>query len=227
LKSSKEFWDKTAPRYAKRPVRDEGIYQRKLAITREYLRPDSSVLEFGCGTGSTAIVHAPHVRHILATDLSDGMLDIAEAKAREAGVENIRFQQGTLDSLDLDTQSFDVVLGLNILHLLENATGAVSKVHDLLRPGGVFISSTVLIGDIKLLWRLLIPVLQFAGFAPYVNRFDRQKLLDMLTTTGFTIDHEWQPEKGSIFIVARKCNGIILQDRVAEIARDQLDEAVK
>lgn len=205
MKSSKEFWDKAAPRYAKSPIRDEASYQKKLAITQEYLRPDWSVLEFGCGTGSTAIIHAPHVKTIIATDISGEMLGIAEQKARDAGIRNIRFQHGTLESLELGTEGFDAVLGLNILHLLEDVQGAIFRVSSLLKPGGIFISSTALIGDIKLYWRLLIPVMQFLGFAPYVNRFDKQELVSMLTNAGFSVDYEWQPGKESVFIIAKKC----------------------
>jgi ubiquinone/menaquinone biosynthesis C-methylase UbiE len=205
LKESKEFWDKSAPRYAKSPVRDEGIYRKKLTITQEYFRPDWSVLEFGCGTGSTAIIHAPYVKHIVATDISYKMLDIAEQRARDAGIENISFQQGTLDSLELETESFDAVLGLNVLHLLEDVDATISRVHGLLKPGGIFVSSTVLIDEINFVWRLLIPLMQLLGFAPYVNRFGKQALVSKLTNAGFSVDREWQPGKESVFIVARKC----------------------
>lgn len=204
MKSPKQFWDRIAPRYAKSPVRDEKSYQQKLAITQEYFRPGWAVLEFGCGTGSTAIVHAPHVGHILATDLSDKMLEIADRKARDAGIENIRFQQGTLESLQLEAESFDAVLGLNILHLLEDVEAAARRVNDLLKPGGIFVSSSALIGDMAFYWRFLIPILQLLGLAPPVNRFKRQELVSMLVAAGFRIDREWQPKKGAVFIVARK-----------------------
>ena len=204
MKTPQEFWDKIAPRYARSPIRDEKSYQKKLTVTQEYFRPDWSVLEFGCGTGSTAIVHAPHVKHILATDISEKMLDIAKGKAKDAGIENISFQQGSLDSLALEAESFDAVLGLNILHLLDDVEAAIARVHGLLKPGGVFVSSTALIGEFGLFWRVLIPVMQFTGFAPYVGRFTRHELVSMLTNAGFGVDYEWQPGKESIFIVARK-----------------------
>ncbi|NVK39727.1 MAG: class I SAM-dependent methyltransferase [Oceanospirillaceae bacterium] len=204
MKSSQAFWDKLASRYAKRPIKDEKSYQRKLAITQAYFRPDWSVLEFGCGTGSTAIIHAPYVRHILATDISGRMLEIAASKARDAGIDNISFRQGTLDSLVLEAESFDAVLGLNILHLLDDVDGTIERVYGLLRPGGVFVSSTALLGDMKLHWRLLIRAMQVLGFAPFVNCFDKNTLLSMLTATGFSIDQEWQPGKESVFIVAKK-----------------------
>lgn len=54
-----KFWDKMAERYSKRPVSDEAAYQKKLQITQEHLHPHMELLEFGCGTGSTAITHAP------------------------------------------------------------------------------------------------------------------------------------------------------------------------
>ena len=204
MKSPQKFWDNVAPRYAKSPIKDEKSYQKKLAITQEYFRPDWSVLEFGCGTGTTAIVHAPHVKHILAIDISGKMLDIAERKARDAGIENVLFRQGTLDSLELEAESFDAVLGLNILHLLEDAETAISRVSALLKPGGIFVSSTVLIAELKLHWRLLIPAMQVLGFAPHVNRFEKQELVSMLINAGFSIDYDWQPGKGSVYIVAKK-----------------------
>ena len=63
---------------------DQAAYERKLAITRECLNPDAQVLELGCGTGSTAIAHAPYVRHIRATDVSSRMIEIARSKAEVA-----------------------------------------------------------------------------------------------------------------------------------------------
>lgn len=204
MKNARAFWNKSAARYAKSPIRNESAYQHKLAITQEYFRPDSAVLEFGCGTGSTAIIHAPHVKHIVAIDISDQMLEIAEQKARDAGIENIAFRQGTLETVALEEGSFDAVLGLNILHLLEDLEATLAKVHSLLKPGGVFVSSTVLIGDINLLLRMVIPPMQMLGFAPYVNRFGKRALIDKLVAAGFSIEREWQPGKATVFIVARK-----------------------
>ncbi|GAA3965313.1 class I SAM-dependent methyltransferase [Allohahella marinimesophila] len=204
MKSAQTFWDDTAARYAKSAIKDEKTYQKKLAITQAFFRPDWSVLEFGCGTGSTAIVHAPYVREILATDISGKMLNIARQKARDAGVENVHFQQGTLDNVELAPQSFDAVLGLNILHLLEDVEAAISRVHTLLKPGGIFVSSTVLIAEMKRHWRWLIPPMQILGFAPHVSRFSASELITMLVNAGLSIDYEWQPGRESIFIVARK-----------------------
>lgn len=204
MKDSKQFWDKSAKRYVKSPIKDEATYQKKLAITREYFTPESQVLEFGCGSGGTALLHSPYVKHILATDISDTMIEIAQQKAVDAGINNVSFQQGTLDSLNLEHESFDAVLGLNVLHLLEDVEGTIKKVHQLLKPGGVFVSSTGLVGQLNLAFRWMIRAMQLLGMAPFIARLSKPQLVESLTEAGFSIEHEWQPNHGSLFIVAKK-----------------------
>lgn len=70
-------WNRSAARYARRPIADQSAYLKKIALTQSYFRPDMDVLEFGCGTGSTAPIHAPKVRSYLATDASPRMIEIA------------------------------------------------------------------------------------------------------------------------------------------------------
>ena len=204
MKDSKQFWDKAAEKYIKSPIKDEATYQQKLAITQEVLRSDSKVLEFGCGSGVTAIFHAPYVEQVVATDISDKMIEAAQRKAVEAGVQNIVFQQGALDSLKLQNESFDAVLGLNVLHLMEDLDGAIASVHRLLKNDGVFVSSTSLIGEINFAFRWLISGMQFLGLAPYVSRLTKSQLISKLLKSGFTIEREWQTSHESVFIVARK-----------------------
>ena len=180
MKDSKTFWDNSAQRYAKSRIQDEAAYRKKLDITQKYLQPDWSVLEFGCGTGSTAMVHAPHVKDILATDISDNMLAIAAQKAKDAGIGNIRFQQGTLESINPPSASFDAVLGLNILHLLEDPDSAIAISYKALKPGGVFITSTALVKEMNPFVRLLIPLMQVLKLAPFVNYFNKTELVAKL-----------------------------------------------
>ena len=204
MKDAKQFWDDSAEKYVRRPIKDEATYQKKLAITREYLNSGGRVLEFGCGSGGTAILHAPYVYNILATDISDKMIEIAREKAIEAGVENISFQQGTLDSLNVQDESFDAVLGLNVLHLLEDVDEAIETIHQLLKKGGVFISSTSLIGEVNIVFRWVISSMQWFGMAPYVSRLTEKQLINKLVKAGFCIERELKTSHESVFIVAKK-----------------------
>jgi len=200
-----KFWDKNAARYSKTPVQDEESYQKKLAVTREYFRPDMDLLEFGCGTGSTAILHAPHVNHILATDVSPNMLEIAQGKADAANVQNITFQQSNIDEFSAPDQSYDMVLGMSILHLLENKEEVIAKVHKLLKPNGLFVSSTMCLGDKMKFIKFIAPIGQRFGLIPTLDVFTAQELTDSITAAGFAIDHHWQPSPTkALFIVAKK-----------------------
>jgi ubiquinone/menaquinone biosynthesis C-methylase UbiE len=198
------FWDRMAERYASQPIADEAAYQRKLQITRDYLRPDMEVLEFGCGTGGTAILHAPHVRHITAIDFSQSMLAIARRKAAEAGVGNLSFERADITSFAAPDGSFDVILGLSILHLLANKDAVIGKVFRLLKPGGVFISSTTCVGDTMGLFKLIAPLGKALGLLPRLDVMTTAELVASLTGAGFAIEQQWQPGKGkAVFIVAQ------------------------
>ena len=197
------FWEKIADHYSRRPVADEAAYQKKLRVTREYFRPDMEVLEFGCGTGSAAIAHAPHVKHVQAIDISSKMIEIAQGKADARQVENITFRRATIDEFSVPDQIFDAVLALNVLHLLDNKEEVIAKVHKMLKPGGIFATSTVCVGDTQKFMKAMAPVGKLFGLILKV--FTAKELEDSLTDAGFELDYRWQPGKGrAVFIVAKK-----------------------
>ncbi|TVT76695.1 MAG: class I SAM-dependent methyltransferase [Denitromonas halophila] len=207
MPSASTFWDRIAERYARQPIADEAAYQKKLQLTREQFTPDMRVLEFGCGTGSTALAHAPYVAHIRAIDISPKMLDIARQKAAAAHIDNISFELANIDALDEAGQRVDAVMGHSILHLLDNKDEAIAKVYRLLKPGGVFVSSTMCLGD-SLKMRIIkafVSVGAVFGLLPQLRAFTQKALLDSLTTAGFEIAHQWQPKPNAgVFIIARK-----------------------
>lgn len=200
-----KFWDRIAERYSNSPVSDEAAYQKKLKVTREYLQPHMELLEIGCGTGSTAIAHAPYVKRIRATDISSKMIEIARAEAKGQGVENVTFEQSAIDELSAPDRSFDAVLALSILHLLENKEEAIAKVYRMLKPGGVFITSTACLGDTMKFFKVIAPIGRFLGLIPLVRVFTSQELVSSLTNAEFEIDYQWRPGKGiAVFMVAKK-----------------------
>lgn len=204
--SSMKFWDKKAEKYAKQAIDDQEAYEKKLELTQAYFTPETKVFEFGCGTGSTALIHAPHVKHIVATDISQKMLDIARQKAQEEGITNVDFQRGTLEDLSYPPESFDVVLGLNIIHLLDDIDGAMKKCYDLLKPGGVFVSSTVCISRANAFFRFILPIGGKLGVIPKLQYFDLPELESKITRAGFRIKTNELLNKSGMtsFIIAQK-----------------------
>jgi ubiquinone/menaquinone biosynthesis C-methylase UbiE len=198
-----KFWDRIAEKYSRSPIADEAAYQKKLEVTRQYFKPAMEVLELGCGTGSTAIKHAPFVKHIRAVDISSKMIEIARAKA--TGIDNVTFEQATVEYLDVPRESVDTVLTLSLLHLLDNKEAAIAKIHAMLKPGGIFVSSTACLGDTMKWFKIVAPIGHFFGVIPMVKIFTVQELVDSITNGGFAVDYQWQPAPGkAVFIVAKK-----------------------
>ena len=199
-----EFWDARAEGYAKSSVGNEEVYKEKLEATQRYFDADSQVFEFGCGTGSTALHHAPFVQKIVATDISSNMIEIARRKALEANITNVEFQCSALEDFKAVDASFDVVMAHSILHLLEDPEQAIKLSYRLLKPGGVFITSTACLGDSFSHWRILLAVGKFFHKVPYVNVLKRDTLNRYLGDAGFEVALKWNRKKQAAFIILKK-----------------------
>ena len=207
MNKTEKFWDKKAEGYANSQISDQETYERKLTETRSFLGPDMRVLEFGCGTGTTAIRLAPHVQHIDATDISENMLKIGRERAKDAIVDNISFSRGTLAEFNAGTASMDAVLALNVLHLLADRKTVLKEVARILKPGGVFISSTGCLGNSYLRFiKLVAPLGKVLGLLPDVYILKEAELVTEVKETGFTIESQWHHgmQDISVYIVARK-----------------------
>lgn len=199
------FWDRLAHRYNNKPVPDEAVYQKKLTMTQALFEPHMQVLELGCGTGTTALAHAPFVKQVHGTDLSTQMLAIARDKADAQKVPNVTFEAGAVEDLEMPDQSQDVVLALSLLHLLQDKEAVLRQIHRLLKPGGYFVSSTACLGDKMKFFRFIGPVGAFLGLIPAVQVFTVAELKNSLANAGFDLVTEWQPDKSqSVFLIARK-----------------------
>jgi len=208
MHSTETFWNKIAPKYAKSAVPNEQVYSRKLKITQDYLKPDMRVLEFGCGTGTTALHHAPFVKEYIATDIAREMIRIAEQKRTDSGIANVKFSVGTIKNSLEQGERFDAVLGLNVLHLLPDWRAQIATVYRLLPADGLFITSTACMKD-KLPWswlRFVAPLLRMLRLVPALAFFKKREFRDCIVQAGFEVVHDWTPESSPItsFLVCRK-----------------------
>jgi arsenite methyltransferase len=202
-----KFWDNVAEKYAASAVKNVSAFERKQAITRDHLRPDSHVLEIGCGTGSLALALSPFAGHIHAVDFSAEMIRIAGRKRQAQGVSNVTFQQGTLDgSAPFQPETFDCALAYSILHLVADRTHILNSIWKLLKPGGSFISSNACLGDSWVPYGPLISVARWFGKAPEVHPYDRETIMREIREAGFAQVQERDvgAEKIIALIVAKK-----------------------
>ena len=201
------FWNLMARRYARTPVKNVEAYQYKLDMIARSLSPQDRLLEFGCGTGTTALIHAARVSHIDAIDFSSEMIAIAREKAAEQSVTNVRFEVATLEDWPIgeDGGGYDAVLGMSILHLVADLDETLGQVYRALKPGGLFFSSTACIAG-QFGWvRYILPPLGAIGLLPKILVLTQDMLTQAMTAQGLTIEHVWQPSKeAAAFVIARK-----------------------
>ncbi len=203
------FWDRISRKYARDAIADPGGYERTLERTRALLKPEDRVLELGCGTGSTALRLAGDVRSYLATDLSAGMIAIANEKHAADDISALSFQIATAEARTFDVGRYNAVLGFNYLHMVRHLPGTLRRIHTLLAPGGLFISKTPCLGDMNPLIRLvLLPAMRAVGKAPHVSVFRRAELSQLIDAAGFDIlvteNHASKGDDHRPYIVARR-----------------------
>ncbi|MDQ0317338.1 class I SAM-dependent methyltransferase [Amorphus orientalis] len=204
---SETFWDRQARKYARRPVADMASYDHTMERTRAHLAGADSVVELGCGTGTTALRLADCVGHITATDISSEMIAIAREKAAKQGATNATFAHADVFSALADGPPRDAVLAFNLFHLTEDPAEAIRAVHDALKPGGLFVSKTVCLGDRPGVLRVVIPVMKAIGMAPKAVAFLKVAELDRtIAEAGFEILETGVFPKSppARFVVARK-----------------------
>ncbi|MBR1559836.1 MAG: class I SAM-dependent methyltransferase [Clostridia bacterium] len=98
------------------------------------------LLEVPVGTGvlSMPIWKTLPDADITCLDYSEKMMQSAQARADEMGIQNVKFRQGDVGALPYADESFDVVLSLNGFHAFPDKEAAYRETWRVLKPGGTF-----------------------------------------------------------------------------------------
>jgi ubiquinone/menaquinone biosynthesis C-methylase UbiE len=133
--SPSEFFSKHAEDYAKSESHARGS---DLPTLIDKLRPASSeiALDVATGTGFTAVALAPRVKQVVATDLTEEMLDQAKKLAGERGIANIRFERADAADLPFADSSFDIVTIRRAAHHFQDVPAFLLEAKRVLRHGG-------------------------------------------------------------------------------------------
>ncbi len=96
------------------------------------------MLDIGSGSGEPGLPAAEIVGpsgFVLLTDQSSGMLAVAREKARVAGLRNVAFQVSDAEQLELEPESFDVVLSRGAIDLFPDSLRVLRIAHGALKVG--------------------------------------------------------------------------------------------
>lgn len=105
------------------------------------LRPGETVLDLGSGGGIDVFLSAKRVGpsgKAYGLDMTDEMLALAEANKAKAGLPNVEFLKGEMESIPLPDNSVDVIISNCVINLSPDKDKVLREAFRVLKPGGRF-----------------------------------------------------------------------------------------
>lgn len=159
-------------------------------LQNQFTRTDA-VLELGCGTGAFSEAVAPLVKDLIATDMSEPMLQQARAKLGRHS--NVRFQKEDAYKTSFNESAFDAVLMVNLLHIVHDPALILEECRRVVKDSGRVVVADVTSQGTQLLagMRLGLRYLRRWGRPPASNRnLSLNELVSLTQEAGFLVKDE-------------------------------------
>jgi SAM-dependent methyltransferase len=114
------------------------------------------VLDLGCGDGTTALPAARRSANVLGVDIAANLVAAGNARAKAAGLANLRFQEGDASNLsDLGGENFDLVVSIFGAMFAPRPDDVAKEMVRVTRPGGRIVMGNWIPGDPTLVAQIL------------------------------------------------------------------------
>ncbi len=149
------------------------------------IKEGNSVLDLGSGAGNDCFVARAIVGEtgkVTGIDFTDAMLEKARTNNAKLGYTNVEFIQGDIEEMPLGDSLFDVIVSNCVLNLVPDKQKAFSEIYRVLKPGGHFCVSDVVIKG-KLPEQLQKDAEMYAGCVS--GAIEINEYINIIKNTGF------------------------------------------
>ncbi|HMQ68368.1 MAG TPA: arsenite methyltransferase [Ignavibacteria bacterium] len=116
------------------------------------IKEGDTVLDLGSGAGNDVFIAAKIAGDsgkVIGLDMTEAMINKANQNREKLGMENVEFKLGDIEDMPVDNNSVDVVLSNCVMNLVPDKKRAFSEMYRVIRPGGHFtISDIVITGEL-------------------------------------------------------------------------------
>ncbi len=149
------------------------------------IKEGDTVIDLGSGAGNDAFVArrlTGEKGKVIGIDFTEAMIARAKENAEKLGLKNVEFRQGDIDNMPVTTNKADVIVSNCVLNLVPNKHKVFSEVYRVLKPGGHFsISDIVLDGLLPERWKEVAEL--YAGCVS--GAIQRSEYLGIIEEAGF------------------------------------------
>jgi arsenite methyltransferase len=150
-----------------------------------HIKAGDTVIDLGSGAGNDAFIarkHAGATGKIIGVDFTPRMIEKARANADKLGFNNVEFRLGDVEQIPVGGNMADMVLSNCVLNLVPNKQAVFSEIYRVLKPGGQFsISDIVLDGFLPASWKAVAEL--YAGCVS--GAIQKQVYLELIDQQGF------------------------------------------
>ena len=152
MNPNKALWEKGDFTRIADTMRESGeALVQRLKITK-----GMKVLDLGCGDGTTALPAAKLGAEVLGVDIARNLVDAGNKRAAEAGLTNLRFQEGDATNLEqLPDKSFDLVISVFGAMFAPKPFDVAKEMVRVTRPGGGIVMGNWIPNDPTLVAQIL------------------------------------------------------------------------